>query len=131
MKVHRQLDDRLGDDMLMMSISIDGEDVDTVEKMRAYDKATGGPRKGWYFLTGDYDEVDYLRHSLGVYDPDPVIDADKTQHSGLLTYGNDSTDYWAALPALSASDSVVRAILRTTRRRSPSGAQGINPPDKG
>jgi len=114
-KVHRALGDHVGNDVLMLSISIDGEAVDTPADLRAYADRYGGTRPGWLYLTGDYDEVDAVRRSLGVYDLDPEIDADKTQHSGLITFGNDRTDRWAALPGLMASDEIARTVLRITR----------------
>ena len=114
MKDHKLLGDRVGRDILMLSISIDPK-VDTPAVLRRYFKMYDGPKRGWLFLTGDYDEIDLLRHKLGVYDLDPIIDADKTSHSGLLTFGNDRTNRWAALPALMNSEEIVETILRITR----------------
>jgi protein SCO1/2 len=101
-----------GRDIRVLSISIDPE-VDTADKLKAYWEAFGS-KPGWLFLTGDYDEIDRLRHELGVYDPDPIIDADKTQHAGIVTFGNDRTDRWAALPALTNLNDLARAIRRFT-----------------
>ena len=70
---------------------------------------------GWLFLTGNYDDIEQLRWSMGVYDLDPIIDADKTQHGNILTFGNDRTDRWAALPAEIYPASIVAAIGRITR----------------
>ena len=75
----------------------------------------GGEKDGWLYLTGAYDDIDRVRRSLGVYDLDPVIDADKSEHSGLITFGNDRTDRWAALPALMNSHEIVETVLRITR----------------
>ena len=76
-RVHKLLGDRVGRDILFVSISIDEQD--TPEKLKAYAE-NFGEKKGWYYLTGDYDEIELLRRRLGLYDLDPVIDADKTQH---------------------------------------------------
>ena len=51
---------------------------------------------------------------MGVYDTDPIIDADKTQHGNILTFGNDRNDKWAALPALIKPGQIVKAVLRIT-----------------
>ena len=107
----------------MLSVSID-PDFDTPEVLRRYAERFGGQQTGWFYLTGDYDEIDLLRHRLGVYDLDPVIDADRTEHSGIITFGNDKTDWWAALPALMDSEEIVRTILRITRVRPRSPAAG-------
>ncbi len=111
--VHELLGHRVGRDVHMLSISIEPH-IDTPDILKRYWKAFGS-KPGWLYLTGDYDEIDALRHSLGVYDLDPVIDADKTQHSGIITFGNDRTNRWAALPALMDPAGMVETILRITR----------------
>lgn len=111
MKVHRILGKRVGKDLLMLSITIAPE-VDTPEVLREYCESFGGEHEGWLYLTGDYHEIDDLRHALGVYDLDPVVDADRTQHSGIITFGNDRTDRWAALPALMNSVEIVETMQR-------------------
>ncbi len=112
-KIQNLLGDRVGTDILILSISLDPE-VDTPEVLKAYaDDFGAGP--GWVYLTGQFDEIDMLRHKLGVFDPDPILDADKANHAGLLTFGNERTGRWAALPALLDTDEIVRAVLRITR----------------
>jgi len=112
--VYDYLAGRMGRDMLMLSISIDPE-VDTPDVLMRYAEIFDGPKPGWLFLTDDYAEIDRLRRSLGVYDLDPVVDADKTQHAGIITFGNDRTNRWAALPAMMDSKELARTILRITR----------------
>ena len=114
MKVHKHFGDRIGRDILMLSITIDPEN-DTPAVLKDY-AARYGNKKGWLYLTGDYDEIDALRRSLGVYDLDPVIDADKTQHAGLLTFGNDKFNRWAALPGLMNARQIARTVYRITSR---------------
>ena len=124
--VYDYLAGQMGRDMLMLSISIDPE-VDTPDALMRYAVIFDGPKPGWLFLTGDYAEIDRLRRSLGVYDLDPVVDADKTQHSGILTFGNDRTNQWAALPAMMDSKGLARTILRITRdpKRKHSGKKDL------
>ncbi len=112
--VHKLLGSRVGQDMLMLSISLEGK-RDTPEALRGYAKRYGGVKRGWLYLTGDYDEIEVLRYSLGVYDLDPIVDADKASHAGFLTFGNDRSSLWAALPALMDSRGIARTILRITR----------------
>ncbi len=50
-----------------------------------------------------------------VYDPDPVVDADLYSHAGLVTFGNESTGRWSALPGTMRADQITKAILRRTR----------------
>lgn len=113
-RVHKHLGSRVGRDILMLSISIDPQ-VDTPDALQQFAARYGSPKQGWLYLTGDYNEIEALRRQLGVYDLDPVIDADKTQHSGIITFGNDRTDRWAALPALMNSAEIARTVLRITR----------------
>ena len=77
----------------------------------------------WIFLTGDIQDIDYLRKSMGVYDLNPEIDEDRTQHGGILTFGNDRTNWWCASPALQRTEKLKEVILRITRDRTP-----LNPP---
>ena len=103
----------IGEDITMLSISLDPV-VDTPEKMREYWEAFGS-KPGWLMLTGDEVEINRLRRQMGVYDLDPVIDADKTQHAGILTFGNDHTNRWAALPVFMHRERMLETILHTTR----------------
>ncbi len=113
----------------MLSVSIDPEN-DTPEVLHDYWE-TFGSKPGWLFLTGDYDEIDVLRRSMGVYDLDPVLDADKSQHAGLITFGNDRTDRWAALPALMDAPGLAETVLRITRDARPLDAVAELPRDGG
>ena len=97
----------------MISISLDPK-VDTPKVLKEYASRYGN-LKGWMYLTGDYKEIEAVRRKLGVYDLDPVIDADKTSHGGIITFGNDRTNRWAALPGLMDSGGIYRTVLRITR----------------
>jgi protein SCO1/2 len=111
-RIHDHLAPWIGRDITMVSLSID-PDVDTPERLKRYWQVFGS-RPGWRFLTGDYDEIERLRRQLGVYDLDPVIDADKTSHSGIVTFGNDRTNRWSALPVMTKAQQVAETILRIT-----------------
>src|SRR5262245_5228558 len=113
-QVRRQLGDRVGRDVLLLSITLDPE-RDTPDVLGEYARRLGAG-DGWYFLTGRPQDVEALRRALGVTDPDPVIDRDRSQHSGLLVYGNDSVDRWSAIPALLRPELIVRAVQRLTAR---------------
>ena len=79
------LAERGREDISFLSITMDPE-IDTPEVLAKYAKDMR-IESGWTFLTGNYGEIDDLRRSLGIYDPDPIVDADKTQHAGLITFG--------------------------------------------
>ena len=96
--VQRALGARVGRDVFMYSITLKPEE-DSPAVLRAY-AAEHGVRPGWLFLTGAPDDVEALRRGLGFVDPDPALDADTSQHIGVVLYGNDALDRWAACPAL-------------------------------
>lgn len=107
--------ERMGRDMWMLSITVDPKN-DTPAVLKEYAESWGSNKTGWLYLTGDEQEITALRRSLGVYDLDPKIDADRTQHAGILTFGSDITDRWAATPGLSDARQIAKTIHRITSR---------------
>lgn len=103
------------DRLTFIALTLDPQ-TDTVEKLRRYAEQTGvrqDPELGqWLFCTGTFDDLEEVRISLGLFDPDPVIDADRTQHAALITIGNDQTDRWTALPSGLASADLHETFLR-------------------
>lgn len=126
-KVQAALGDRVGRDIFLYSITLD-PGVDTPDVLRRYREAFG-VKGGWTFLTGRPDEITLLRRKLGAYDPDPVIDADKTQHASLVVYGNDRTGRWGTIPGADKPERIVKAVLRVAGRQtdSPLPASGPAP----
>jgi len=95
-KLQAMLGDAPGKDVFMYTLTLDPEH-DTPRVLREARREYGaGP--GWTFLTGSFDAVDEVRRSLGMYDPDPKVDADRSQHSGLLVLGNDPMGRWCRVP---------------------------------
>lgn len=113
-RVHKILGDRVGRDLLFLSISLDPT-VDTPKSLKEY-ASRFGQYRGWYFLTGNEGEIDALRRSLGAYDLDPAVDADKTQHAGIVVFGNDATNRWGSLPTLMDYRHIAQTVLRIARR---------------
>ena len=66
---------------------------------------------GWTFLTGNPAEMDLIRRRLGFYDVDPVADADLSQHTGMIRFGDERRDRWAMSPAASSASQITRSIL--------------------
>ena len=116
-RVQVALGDRVGRDIFLYSITLDPA-TDTPEVLKDYAKKVGaGP--GWTFLTGKAEDIGKLRRRLGVYNRDPIIDADKTRHGGLVVYGNDAIGRWAAIPGLNKAEVIVRAVLRVAESAHP------------
>ncbi len=108
--VQRLLGDRLGRDVFMYSVTLTPEE-DTPKDLRGY-RSKHHVQPGWTFLTGRPANVEQVRRGLGFTDPDPEVDADRAQHSGLLVYGSEPRDAWAALPVLSSPSEIAKAICR-------------------
>ncbi len=107
-KVQRLLGDRVGRDIVMLSITLKPEE-DTPEKLAAYAKAYK-TKPGWYFLTGDPQDVELLRSKLGFIDRDPARDANKSNHIGMLRWGNEPRTLWSACPGMLAPGKIVKEI---------------------
>lgn len=114
-RVHKLLGGRVGQDLLLLSISLDPA-VDRPKTLKEYG-ARFGQFNGWYFLTGNESEIDQLRRAMGLYDPDPARDADKTQHAGIVIVGDDRANRWVSLPALMDHRQIAQTVLRITRNR--------------
>ena len=125
-EVQHALGDRMGRDVTFLSISLDAA-RDTPEVLRGYAEAHGaGP--GWYFLTGKPDDIELLRRKLGAYELDPVVDADRKQHTGLVILGNEPAGRWKAITALGKPVRIRQAIERTILPVTewPTGAAVVN-----
>jgi cytochrome oxidase Cu insertion factor (SCO1/SenC/PrrC family) len=103
-KVQQQLGDRVGRDINMISLTVDPT-IDTPEVMKKYaTNFKAGP--GWYFLSGDKQNVDVVLRKLGGYVED------KNQHNSLLIIGNVKTGQWAKVFAMAKPVEIATAILQ-------------------
>lgn len=103
------LKDHIGRDMFMYSFTLKPEE-DSPEALRDYVKE----RKiapGWTFLTGSPDDLLLVRRRLGFYDLDPARDADTSNHTGMVRYGNEARQLWAAFPGMSSAEAIAKEIL--------------------
>jgi protein SCO1 len=105
-KVQETLGDRLGRDIRMISVTVDPA-TDSPAVLKKYSVAYG-TKPGWYFVTGRQSDVDLIRRRLGVLD-DSVS---KTQHTGMLVYGNETAGQWAATPAMAQPRAIARSVMR-------------------
>jgi protein SCO1/2 len=109
MKVQEALGGRVGRDIFMYSITLKPRQDDAMA-LRHYVEMHG-IKPGWLFLTGSPGDIETLRRKLGFTDPDPVLDRDSSQHIGVVKFGNEAFDRWAACPALTDADQIVKSIL--------------------
>ena len=88
-KLQKRLRDRLGRDILILSIGVDPEN-DTLEVVRQYAKKFN-PQKGWLFLTGSEKNMDVINRRLGNTNNLPE------GHLRLFLLGNLKTGHWIKL----------------------------------
>lgn len=65
-----------------------------------------------YFCTGLPENVDVVRRALGMYDPDPAVDADISQHAAKIVFGNDLLNRWSGMPAGLPVEDLHETVLR-------------------
>jgi protein SCO1/2 len=107
-KVQKILGDRLGRDIFINSFTLKPQE-DTPEVLKRY-ADTYKARKGWTFVTGTPADMETVRRKLGFTDPDPERDADKTNHIGNLSYGNEPLLRWGGTPGMSKPDWIVKMV---------------------
>ena len=127
LEVQELLGERLGRDIHMYSITLDPEQ-DTAQVLREYAEARG-TKPGWTYLTGAPTDIERLRRKLGFVDPDPQRDKERSNHAGVVVYGNEALDRWAACPGLSKPQDIINLIDWMKQAKLPQ-YQGINRPRK-
>jgi protein SCO1/2 len=93
-KIQDHLGDRLGQDVRLISISVDPQ-VDTPAKLKEY-AARFKARPGWYFLTGSQANVEEALKKLGQYVEN------KEDHMNIFLIGNERTGLWKKAFGLSS-----------------------------
>jgi protein SCO1 len=109
LRVQKALGARVGRDIHMLTLSVLPEQ-DTPAELAAYVKHHR-IAAGWTFVTGRREDITRARVSLGFYDRDPQVDADRTQHTGMVRIGNEALDRWCMTPALLEPELIVEAVM--------------------
>ena len=101
-KLQQALGDRMGKDVYIVSISVDPT-VDTPARLKAYaKKLNAGP--GWYFLTGDKENVDFALKKIGHF-----VDS-KENHLNIFIIGNERTGLWKKAFGLAKSEELIKVV---------------------
>lgn len=101
-KVQQAMGDHIGKDVYIISISVDPT-VDTPARLKEYAKKLNA-RPGWYFLTGEKQNVDRALYKLGQY-----VDK-KEDHLNIFIIGNERTGLWKKAFGLARSDELVKVV---------------------
>ncbi|MDH3429251.1 MAG: SCO family protein [Gammaproteobacteria bacterium] len=109
-QLQQRLDDRLGTDVHMVSVSVD-PGRDTPERLKAYADGLKA-RPGWVWLTGDKSEVDNVLRGLGAYTPD------FEDHPSMILVGDGHTGTWRRFFGFPGPDKILAAVeeLKTARQ---------------
>ncbi len=86
---------------------------DTVPALAHYVAAHGSP-PGWTCVTGPAGSLETLRRYLGFYDPDPRVDADRTQHAALVAIGDDRRGRWQMASTRASAPELAKLALRAS-----------------
>lgn len=113
------LDQMIGPELRILSITLDPE-RDGAKELAAYSeplrpRAADSFGSDWQFLTGSIQDIESVRKALGFSDPDPVIDGDRSQHSAIITFGNDRLNRWATMPVEMSRKQLQKSIVRILR----------------
>ena len=103
LKIRESLTTQFGrDNIHFVCITLDAEN-DSPEILMEYAKSVGALNDkslaDIHFCTGAKDDVEQVRRALGMYDLDPVVDADPTQHAAMIVTGADRFNRWASSPS--------------------------------
>jgi len=114
-RVYELLEEEFETGLQMISLSLDPA-RDTVHDLAQYAEEHRVNLPGWDFVVaGNEDDTVALRKATGAYEIDPVLDRNLSQHSGMLTFGNDRTNRWMGLGAGSDPEIIAKSFIRTTR----------------
>lgn len=101
-KVQQAMGDHIGKDVFIVSISVDPT-VDTPASLKEYAKKLHA-RPGWYFLTGDKQNVELALTKLGQFV------SDKQDHLNIFIIGNERTGLWKKAFGLAQSEELVKVV---------------------
>jgi cytochrome oxidase Cu insertion factor (SCO1/SenC/PrrC family) len=104
LKVQDYLGERVGKDISMISISVDPI-LDTPTALKTYAN-NFKVKPGWFFLTGDKENVNVILRKLGGYVED------KNAHLNLLYIGNVETGQWVKAFAMSRPAEIADTVLK-------------------
>ncbi len=110
-KLQEAAGDRLGKDVLILSISVDPV-TDTPERLQEYAK-TYHAKPGWHFITGKKENVDWALYKIGQYVPE------KENHLNILVMGNEATGLWKKAFGLAKGEDLLSVFVSVLNDKAP------------
>ncbi|HMG37407.1 MAG TPA: SCO family protein [Blastocatellia bacterium] len=101
-KVQDALGDRVGRDVNIISITVDPA-MDDPASLKEYAKKLHA-RPGWYFMTGEKENVEFALKKLGQFV------SDKQDHLNILIIGNERTGLWKKAFGLARDEELVKVV---------------------
>ena len=101
-KIQEAFGDRVGRDVFLVSITVDPA-VDTPPRLKSYAQKFHA-RKGWVFLTGKKENLDWALYKLGQY-----VET-KEDHKTVFIIGNESTGLWKKAFGMARLDELVQVV---------------------
>jgi protein SCO1 len=101
-KIQEALGDRVGRDVLLVSMTVDPE-TDTPARMKEYAQKFHAS-KGWLFLTGKKENLDWALYKLGQYVEN------KDDHKTILIIGNEPTGLWKKAFGMASVAELVQVV---------------------
>jgi len=101
-KIQEAAGDRLGKDVLILSISVDPM-TDTPQRLKDYAKIYHA-KPGRHFLTGKKENVDWALYKIGQYTED------KQDHVNIIVMGNEGTGLWKKAFGLAAAPDLIKVF---------------------
>jgi protein SCO1 len=107
-KIQEEFGDRLGNDVFLISVSLDPEN-DTPKKLKDWGEKYGA-KYGWTFVTGKKDEMNKL---LKMMTGD--VAGSQLKHSPILFVGDDNANRWVRMYGLAEPDRV-RSVVNISKQ---------------
>ncbi len=121
LKIQKWLGPRLGDDVHLLSFTVDKE-LDSPERLKEYAKQIGA-QPGWHFLTGEPENIDFALRKLGLWVKN------KEGHGSVFLIGNVPTGLWKKAHGMSSVDNLIEILdsvlddrLKTRNDETPTAA---------
>ena len=112
-KIQEAAGERLGKDVLILSISVDPV-TDTPERLKQY-ATTYRAKPGWHFLSGKKENVDWALYKIGQYTEN------KLDHVNIFLIGNERTGLWKKAFGLAAAPELIK-VFESVLNDSPANA---------